>query len=90
MIVVVSGNLRRYTSFEQEVQLEATSLRAALEALVARHPGLRPVLYDGDGKLRSVHRLFLNGELLDSGSGSDDRPLAPNDELGILTAIAGG
>lgn len=88
MIVVVSGNLRRYTSFEQEVQLEATSLRAALDALVVRHPGLRPVLYDGDGKLRSVHRLFLNGELLDTGH--DDRALAPNDELGILTAIAGG
>lgn len=88
MIVVVSGNLRRYTAFEQEVQLEATSLRAALEALVARYPGLGPVLYDGDGKLRSVHRLFLNGEVLDVGD--DDRSLAPTDELGILTAIAGG
>lgn len=88
MIVVVSGNLRRYTSFEQEVRLDATSLEGALEALVARYPGLRPVLYDGDGKLRSVHRLFLNGELLDVGHG--DRALAPTDELGILTAIAGG
>jgi molybdopterin synthase sulfur carrier subunit len=88
VIVVVSGNLRRYTSFEEEVKLDATSLRAALDALVARHPGLRPVLYDGDGKLRSVHRLFLNGEVLDVGL--DDRPLAPTDELGILTAIAGG
>lgn len=88
MIVVVSGNLRRYTSFEQEVQLDATSLRGALAALVARYPGLVPVLYDGDGKLRSVHRLFLNGEVLDVGD--DERTLAPTDELGILTAIAGG
>lgn len=88
MIVVVSGNLRRYTAFEQEVQVDATSLGGALDALVARYPGLRPVLYDGDGKLRSVHRLFLNGELLDVGT--HDRALAPTDELGILTAIAGG
>lgn len=88
MIVVVSGNLRRYTSFEQEVQIDATSPRAALDALVARHPALRPVLYDGDGKLRSVHRLFLNGEVLDVGD--EERTLAPTDELGILTAIAGG
>jgi molybdopterin synthase sulfur carrier subunit len=88
VIVVVSGNLRRYTAFEQEVQVEASSLGAALDALVARYPELRPVLYDADGKLRSVHRLFLNGELLDVGY--HDRALAPTDELGILTAIAGG
>lgn len=89
MIVVVSGNLRRYTSFEQEVEVEASSLRGALDALLVRYPGLRPVLYDGDGKLRSVHRLFVNGELLDAGD-DHDRALAPSDELGILTAIAGG
>lgn len=88
MIVVVSGNLKRYTAFEDEVQLEASTVEAALQALVARHPGIGPVLYDGDGKLRSVHRLFLNGEVLDVGD--DEHRLAPTDELGILTAIAGG
>ena len=88
MIVVLSGNLRRFTSFEGEVQLEATTVTEALDTLVEQFPDLKPVLYDANGKPRSVHRLFLNGEVLDVGD--TDHNLEPTDELGILTAIAGG
>ena len=88
MTIVLSGNLRRYTSFEGEVELEATSVSKALDALVERFPDLKPVLHDATGKPRSVHRLYLNGEVLEVGD--TDHALAPTDELGILTAIAGG
>ncbi len=88
MNVVLSGNLRRFTSFEGEVQLEATTVTEALDTLVEQFPDLKPVLYDANGKPRSVHRLFLNGEVLDVGD--TDHNLEPTDELGILTAIAGG
>lgn len=88
MTVVLSGNLRRYTSFEDEIELDAPSVGAALRALVTQHPALAPVLFDGEGKVRSVHRLFLNGEILDVDA--EDHPLTPTDELGVLTAIAGG
>lgn len=88
MNVVLSGNLRRFTAFEGEVQLEATTVTEALDTLVEQFPDLKPVLYDGSGKPRSVHRLFLNGEVLDVGD--TDHNLEPTDELGILTAIAGG
>ena len=88
MNIVLSGNLRRFASFEGEVQLEATTVAQALDALVERFPNLRPVLYDADRNPRSVHRLYLNGDLLDVGD--TDHNLDPDDELGILTAIAGG
>ena len=88
MKVVLSGNLRRYTAFEGEVQLDATGIAEALDALVERYPDLKPVVYDADGKLRSVHRLYLNGDVLEVGD--TDHDLGPADELGILTAIAGG
>ena len=88
MILVLSGNLRRFASFESEVQLEATSVTEALDTLIEQFPDLKPVLYDANGKPRSVHRLFLNGEVLDVGD--TDHNLEPTDELGILTAIAGG
>jgi molybdopterin synthase sulfur carrier subunit len=88
MNIVLSGNLRRFASFEGEVQLEADTVTKALDALVERFPDLRPVLYDANGTPRSVHRLYLNGEVLDLGE--TDRKLKPMDELGILTAIAGG
>jgi len=70
------------------VQLEAASVSNALDTLVERFPDLKPVLYDAAGKPCSVHRLFLNGEVLDVGD--TDHALEPSDELGILTAIAGG
>ena len=88
MNIILSGNLRRYTSFEGDVELDATSVRVALDILVERFPDLKPVLYDTTGKPRSVHRLYLNGEVLEVGD--TDHALAPTDELGILTAIAGG
>lgn len=88
MNIVLSGNLRRYTDFEGEVELEAASIGEALDKLVSRFPDLKPVIYDGSGSLRSVHRLFLNGDVLEGAS--SDQALRPNDELGILTAIAGG
>ena len=88
MNVVLSGNLRRYTAFEGEVQLDAASVTEALDTLVEQFPDLKPVVYDADGKLRSVHRLYLNGDVLDIGD--TDHDLEPTDELGILTAIAGG
>ena len=61
MRVILSGNLRRYTDFEGEVELEAASISEALEALVAKFPALRASIYDADSNLRSVHRLYLNG-----------------------------
>ena len=88
MNVVLSGNLRRYTDFEGEVELDATCIDSALDALVVKFPDLKPVVFDGDGNLRSVHRLFLNGDVLETGD--TDHTLSPHDELGILTAIAGG
>ena len=88
MNIALSGNLRRFTSFEGEVQIEATTITEALDTLIERFPDLKPVLYESNGKPRSVHRLFLNGEVLEVGD--MERNLKPTDELGILTAIAGG
>ena len=88
MKVVLSGNLCRYTDFEGEVDVKATCVSEALSALVEKFPDLSQVVYDSNGKLRSVHRLYLNGDVLDLDG--DDRKLSEQDELGILTAIAGG
>lgn len=88
MTIVVSGNLRRFMGYESEIEVDADSVPTALGRLVERFPDLRPVVLDADGNLRQVHRLYLNGELLDRGEAV--RALAPGDELGILTAIAGG
>ena len=88
MTIVVSGNLRRFMGYESEIEVDADSVPTALGRLVERFPDMLPVVLDAAGNLRQVHRLYLNGELLDRGEAV--RALAPGDELGILTAIAGG
>jgi molybdopterin converting factor small subunit len=88
MTIILSGNLRRFTSFEDEIELDSSSVIAALNTLTERYPDLRPVLFEPNGKARSLHRFYLNGEVLNIGD--TDHPLKPTDELGILTAIAGG
>jgi sulfur-carrier protein len=88
MKIVLSGNLRRYTSLEGAIQLDVTTLSEALDTLIERFPDLKPVLCDVAGNPRSVHRIYLNGELIDPND--FDQVLEQTDELGILTAIAGG
>jgi sulfur-carrier protein len=88
MRILLSGNLRRYTSFEHDIEVEASSVSSAIGRLVERFPELKHVLYDAEGKLRSVHRVHLNSEVL-TPEHLDD-PTKASDELGILTAIAGG
>ena len=88
MNIVLSGNLRRYTDFEGEVALNADSIGEALDKLVKQFPDLKPVVYAADGKLRAVHRLYLNGDILEGDQSA--RKLNSTDELGILTAVAGG
>lgn len=88
MRILLSGNLRRYTAYEDDIEVEASSVSSAIKRLVERFPDLRNVIYDAEGKLRSVHRIHLNSEVLTSEH--LDAPTKSSDEIGILTAIAGG
>jgi molybdopterin converting factor small subunit len=88
MKILISGNLRRYTAYEEDIEVEASSVSSAIKRLTERFPDLRNILYDAEGKLRSVHRVHLNSEVL--APEHLDNPTKPSDEIGILTAIAGG
>jgi hypothetical protein len=89
MKIILSGNLKRFAEYESELEFDATSIPAALNLLVERYPEIRSILLDPDNKPRSLHRLHLNGEIL-SAEEVESRELGPNDEVGILTALAGG
>lgn len=88
MKFVLSGNLLRFSGFRREVEVDASTVEQGLKDLVASHPQLAPVLLDGSGRLRAVHRLFLNGEHLTGLQLS--REANASDEITLLTAIAGG
>lgn len=83
-----SGTLLRFVNFQKNISIDAENANDALSKLTATYPQTRQVIYDGDGKVRQVHQLFLNGKQLRP----DDMnaTLKPTDQLDILTAIAGG
>lgn len=70
------------------IELEGQNVGAALHALAEQHPPLRQLLFTNDGDLRATHSLFLNGELL--APDSEEKPLHPDDELEIVSAVVGG
>ncbi|WP_324667887.1 MoaD/ThiS family protein [Geochorda subterranea] len=81
--------LRNLTNGEREVQVEATTLREAIEALNARYPGLRQRLLDSDGQLLRYVNLFVDDQDARLLSGLDT-PLAQGAEVAIVPAMAGG
>jgi molybdopterin converting factor small subunit len=83
-----SGTLLRFTDYRQDLEIDAPTVGAALKALVVASPALQPVLYDGKGRIRTAHRLFVNGDPITEADA--DKPLAATDTLDIITAIAGG
>jgi molybdopterin converting factor small subunit len=82
-----TGPLLRLVDYERAIDLSAANLGQALDQIEQRHPRLRPVLKDGEGRLRRAHRVFVNGDLV---SVDLNTPLNDSDDIEFLTAIAGG
>ncbi|MFZ5593904.1 MAG: MoaD/ThiS family protein [Pseudomonadota bacterium] len=88
MNISFSGTLLRFVNFQKNISIDAQTARDALDKLVSLYPQTRHVIYDAEGKVRQVHQIFLNGKQLRA----DDlnNPVRADDQLDILTAIAGG
>lgn len=87
--VRVPGPLRRLTAGQPEVEVEGATVSEALRSLNDRFPGFDDRLYDGDGKLRQFINIYLNDSDIRFGQGLET-PIAENDDLSIVPAVAGG
>ena len=81
--------LRRFTSEQDEVQVEGATVGEALQDLTRRHPTLQRHLFTDDGALRSFVNLFLNDEDVRHLQKTETR-VADGDTLSIIPSIAGG
>jgi molybdopterin converting factor small subunit len=88
MIFIFRGPLRRLVGFQRDVQIDADTVQEGLSALCQKYPHLHGVLFDGSGHLRAVHRLALNRTLLLRSE--LEAPVAVDDEVEVVTALAGG
>lgn len=88
MNVRFSGVLLRFVGYRRQLPVEAETIGDGLQALVQQYELLKPALFDGEGNIRTTHRLFLNGNQLIENDLKT--AVAPEDTLEILTALAGG
>ena len=87
--VRVPTPLRRLTDGQGEVEVEARTVREAIEKLEEQYPGFKERLLDENGELRRFVNLYLNDEDIRFLKGADTE-LKDGDVLSIVPAIAGG
>lgn len=69
----------------REVEVSASSVREAIDALNQRWPGMRDRICDSRPAIRRHINVFVDGD-----KAALDTPLAPGTEVIIMTAISGG
>jgi len=70
------------------IEVDAASVRGCIDAVEARYPGFRELIFDQRGDLRRYVRLFLNGDAL--AADEVDAQVGESDRVQILAARAGG
>lgn len=74
------SGLRRFTDGEQLITVEASTVGEMLDALIAAHPGLRPVIETGVS-------VAIDGEIVTSGL---HRTIGPDNEIFLMQRLNGG
>ena len=87
--VRVPTPLRRFTAGSDEVAASGDSIKAVLQDLDRRHPGIGERLLDDKGELRRFVNVYLNGDDIRFLSQLDSK-VKDGDDISIVPAIAGG
>ena len=81
--------LRAQANGERAIEVEGSTIGAAVQSLVGRHPALTEQLLTADGELHRFVNVYLNGQDVRYLSGLET-PVGERDEIRLLPAIAGG
>jgi len=81
--------LRELADRRDAVQVEAATVRAALDGLLDRYPALRRHLMTDDGAFRPHVNLYLNQDDVRHGGGPET-PIGDGDTITIVPSVAGG
>ena len=89
MKVSIPTALRQFANGQDTVELTGRDIGEVLDQLTSQHPQLKKHLFTDDGQLRNFVNVFVNEDNI------RDReklktPLADNDEVTIVPAVAGG
>ncbi len=81
--------LRKLTNNEELVEVNASSVGAAIIELQSRYPGIKERLVDDTGAIRRFVNVYVNEEDIRFLQ-NQETPLKNADEVSIIPAIAGG
>lgn len=81
--------LRKHTGGAKAVTGDGSTVRALLDDLEARHPGIRDAVVTDSGELHRFINIYLNDEDVRF-LGTLETPVRDGDVLSILPAVAGG
>lgn len=87
--IAISKPLRPADRGEDAVEADGKTVGELLADLSARYPGLRPHLFNADGKLRSFVNIYLNDDDIRYLQ-REQTPVGSGDTLSIIPSIAGG
>ena len=87
--VIIPTPLRPYTGKQESVELEASTVGQALDALTTKHADLKKHLFSDDGKLRSFVNVYVNDEDIRYLQ-KDQTAVKAGDTISIVPSIAGG
>jgi molybdopterin converting factor small subunit len=87
--VRIPTQLRTLTAGKGEVEVEGSTVGAALKALDAGHPGFAERLFDEGGNLRRFVNVFLADEDVRFLDGLET-PVSAGQTVSIVPAVAGG
>lgn len=86
MRIHIPGALRSYTAQQSEVEVRATTLADALNALDRQFPGIRFRIVTEQNTIRPHMRIFIN----DRQTFYLTEPLSDDDHTYIVCALSGG
>jgi MoaD family protein len=87
--IIIPTPLRAYAGKQDSVELHATTVGEALNALTSRFEDLKKHLYAEDGRLRSFVNVYVNDEDIRYLE-KDETHLDEGDTISIVPSIAGG
>ncbi|MBM4459457.1 MAG: MoaD/ThiS family protein [Chloroflexi bacterium] len=81
--------LRKLTGGQSRVQVGGADIVGVIAALEAHYPGMRDRLMDEAGELKRFINIYVNDDEI-RGLQGKATPVAPDDRISIVPAMAGG
>ncbi len=88
-VVHIPTVLRPNVGGVKNLEIEGDTIRTVIDALVERHPALKPQLLTDEGELHRFVNVYVNGQDVRYLEGLAT-PVGAADEVRLLPAMAGG